>query len=324
MKKITLMAAAALMLGVTSCTHGDDYKMERTFQVRTYSLVTDANGNSTVSPTTYAFNMDMIAGTANVAINNLILDGVTASANTKTMPFYGRNIVLGETNAPDEEKWSAVFYLMEAQDASDATGRKITNFMGDITTAANALNPVLISKLQSQLRIDPILYPASDAANSIFTETQYTIDDYRVMTFWCDQLYTGNTVCMSPQIMSGYNDKNNVIRVYLNLEKASEYKATVYFYNFRFSDSKDVSAVDMKLVDVPVSFDRNGYTIKGSGLVPVSVDAKKEMPEYTMSNFQLNSTNNMTGIGCRFMLPDKTDVVFNGTGVYGYDISNLQ
>lgn len=325
MKKITLMAAAALMLGVTSCSHDDDYKMETTYLVRTYSMVTDSKGVSTVSPTTYAFNMDMANGTCSMAVNNLILDGVPATATTKTMPFVGRTVTLGDKN-DSQNQWYGVFYLMEAMDASnpeDANSRKITNFMGDITSACNALNPNLLAKLQSQLRVDPIIYPAANATSSIYTETQYSIDDYRVMTFWCDMLYTGTTSCMSSESGATYNDKDGVIRVYLNLEKASEYKATVYFYNYRFSDSQDVEPVDMKLADVPVTFDRNGFTISGSGLVPVSIKDKKELPEYTMNNFQLNSTDNMTGVSCRFTLFNKTAVSFGGVGVYGYDIKDL-
>ena len=325
MKKITLIAAAALMLGATSCNSDDDYKMETTYMVRTYSLVTDAKGTSTVSPTTYAFRMDQVNGTTVVNIDNLILDGVTATATTREMPFVGRTVELGDKDA-NQAKWYAVFYLMEAQDAtdqSDASARKITNFMGDITTASNTMNPLLLTNLQKQLAVDPLLYPAANANSSIYTETQYNIEDYRVMTFWNDMLYTGTTTTAAGNTSMSTN-KDGVVRVYLNLQKASEYKANIYFYNYKFSDAADAKAVDMKLVDIPVTFDRNGFNISGKDLVPVSVMDKKEMPEYTVSDLTVRSASNMTGVMCHFSLSDNTVVSFDGTGVYGYNISDLQ
>ncbi len=334
MKKFALIAAAALMLGATSCNHGDDTKMQTTYNVRTYSLVTDSKGNTTVSPTTYSFVMDMVDGTCTVGINNLILDGVTASASTGVLPFVGANLVLGGTDSngsdSNSNKWSAACYLIEAQNATATGGRTITSFMGDITSAANTLNPYLLNQLRDELSVNPILYPGGSAGNSIYTETQYNLEDYNVMTFWCDMLYTGTTVKMHPTSMAPEDDKDGVIRVYLNLEKASDYKATVYFYNFKKTVSEggeaeqaEVKTDDFKLEDIPVTFDRNGFTIKGNNLVPVSLKDKKEMPEYTISGLLLNSTKNMTGIMCRFMLPDKTSVTFDGQGVYGYNISDL-
>lgn len=326
MKKITLIAAAALMLGATSCNSDDDYKMETTYMVRAYSLVTDAKGNSTVSPTTYAFRMDQVNGSTVVNIDNLILDGVTATATTRAMPFVGRTVELGDKDA-NQAKWYAVFYLMEAKDATDqsnAAARKITDFMGDITTASNTMNPLLLTNLQKQLGVDPLQYPGSNANNSIYTETQYNIDDYRVMTFWCDMLYTGTTTTMDAGNTSMSTNKDGMVRVYLNLQKASEYKATIYFYNYKFSDAADAKAVDMKLVDVPVTFDRNGFNISGKDLVPVSVMDKKEMPEYTVSDLTVRSATNMTGVTCHFSLSDNTVVSFDGTGLYGYNISDLQ
>lgn len=337
MKKFTLIAAAALLLGATSCNHDDGHKMETTYSVRTYSLVTDSKGNSTISPTTYSFAMNLIDQVCTVSIENLILDGVTASATTRQLPFVGYNLVLGgdDNNTGNTgntgnygDKWGAACYLVESANATAEGGRTITNFMGDLTTASNTLNPILLTKLREQLYVDPIIYPGGSANNSIYTETQLNLDEYRVMTFWCDMLYTGVTTKTKMNPMSTQEDKDGVIRVYLNLQKASEYKATVYFYNFKTTsvgeDGKETTqTADFKLVDVPVVFDGNGFRIQGDKLVPVSLKDKKEMPEYTMNTFILGSQSNMTGIMCRFMLPDKTSVSFGGYGLYGHDISDF-
>lgn len=338
MKKFALIAAVALTLGAASCNHADDSKMQTTYNVRTYSLVTDSKGNSTVSPTTYSFLMDMIDGTCTVGINNLIIDGVTASATTGVLPFVGANLVLGgadgndnNNNSNNSNKWSAACYLIEAQNATAVGGRSITSFMGDITSASNTLNPILLNQLRDELSVNPILYPGGSAGNSIYSETQYDLEDYHVMTFWCDMLYTGSTVKMHPGTMVPVEDKNGVIRVYLNLEKASEYKATVYFYNFKNaaaevgeSDQEADLTVDFKLEDIPVTFNKNGFVIQGTNLVPVTLKDNKELPEFTMNDLLLTSSKNMTGIMCRFMLSDKTSFTFDGQGVYGYNIADFQ
>lgn len=312
-KKITLLAAGAMLLGMTSCIKDNDVKSTQTYNVPTFAIATDAQGVATVSNGTVVnFQIDQINGKCVVKFSNLNLGGTPATLTTKSM-----SMVMGLYPMPG--KIRTRFYLIEDANAT-GEGQAITDFKADLTLCSNTECDSLLNVLKPQLDMDPIVYPGQYRGTNWYTSIQFNTGDYKVMTFWNDLLYTGTSNVMVPSSLP-YTDKTGVVRVKLALATAGAYKANVYFYNYKFN--KDDQGHNFVVNDVPVTFNSEGFVINATDVTPVTLQDKKPVDEYKMSTLQVRSTNKMTGINCHFDLPDKSACSFSGIGIYEFSLSDF-
>ena len=90
MKKITLIASAALLIGVTSCNNKQDFTSTSTYKLESYSLVIGPDQDAAVTLTNYTFITDNYNYTLMLNSDDLVIGGNKVDFGTTEMPMvYG-------------------------------------------------------------------------------------------------------------------------------------------------------------------------------------------------------------------------------------------
>lgn len=287
MKKIALLACGALIMGVTSCNKESEPINTQTITIETYSLVSKSGSAPVVAPTTYKYYSNLTAMTTQISTEDLSTGTGVLKFQTDMIPFiYGYNISI------DKEKGHP-FRFMKAADAG-GTPTPVTKLRCDLTECTNANNKTLIGSLENQLKANPLLVPA----NKGYSFMQYTLGEYDVKTFWPDMLYTGSTMTQYPGDGSPYENENITYRVKMNLSKADNYTADVFFYNAKFAEK--APAVNFVLKDLPLKFSLMGFEISAENVDPVMVPENTPNTRFRFDSFKLLSTPGMDGMTCRY------------------------
>lgn len=311
-----MFASAALLLGMASCNKESDIKQTTTLYVDTYSLVTNTTGgNPSVSKNRYNFVFDQVAGTAVMSVENLLYNLPIKTKSVKYGSFF--STVMGK----DEMQSCS---LMEAADATEVPQTPVTDLHADITSVANPNNRSLLNKLDKVLAVNPLKYPGTQRA-SLYADIQFRSGNYLVRTFWPDMLYTGSTSTQYPGADEPYSTDNIVYRVSMNLEKAGEYTADVYFYNAKFAPSDKAPSVNFVLKGLKLEFSDLGFKISGKDVDPEMIPEKTPNSKYRFDEIMIMSSVDMMRIeSCRYKVATVFSGNFSGTGVYALNGSMLQ
>lgn len=314
MRKSKVFAAcAALMLavGMTSCLDSGDTKQNYNYNLPAYALATNAEGQTSVTTGMLVnVNMDMVKSTAVVKFSGINLGGANATLTTREMDLKGGSyLVLGRKYAP--------IFVMEGKDVTGEDSGSITDFGFNMTGATTAISDSLMNALKDQLASDKLEVPAVTSYGVFYAISKFTTGDYQVRTFWNDLLCVGSGTTVTNGIT--YNTKTGVMRVKLLFEQGSEYKANVYFYNYKFKDEEG-NGNNFMFAGVPVTYSASGFDITLTDATPVTLDGKSAAEDFKMNSLRVVSRDNMTGIEANYNLAgdEGSQGTFAGTGLYTF------
>lgn len=316
MKKITLIASAALLIGATSCNDNkQSFKSTSSFKLESYTLVTSANADPTVSLTNYAFETDNYNFTLKMTSDNLVIGGNAVDFATDEMPMiYGLIRMKGATQPSS-------FYLSESKSAGIVGSMPITDVYADFTTCSNTYNDSIVNVLSDQLKLNPIVYPRTQ----IYSETQFKVGDYQVRTFWKDMLFTGTTNVAGGGLDTPTTASKPSYRVLMNLDTPGSYKADVFMYNISFLGGENT--VNYVLKGVPVRFDNNGFVIECSDVTPEAIALKTDQtaPAIKLSSLSIRSSSqDLTQAEFRYQIEGSYTCSFSGTCLLGFNMSDMK
>lgn len=315
MKKITLIASAALLMAATSCNNKQDFHSTSTYKLESYSLVTGPNQESAVTLTEYVFATDNYNYTLKLSSDNLVIGGNKVDFATSEMPMvYGVIRMAGAQAASS-------FYLSESANAAPTGATPITNVFADFTTCVNTLNDSIIKALDGQLRKNPIEYPRT----RIYSETQFKLGEYKVRTFWKDMIYTGTTNVVTADMEMIQKSQTPSYRVLMNLDKPGQYTADIYLYDVSYLNTE--TPVNYVIKGVPVQFNAGGFIMTGSDVEPEAIvlNETQQIPSIKVKRLQLNSSSeDLTRAECRIMLDNGYTVTFNGLCMLGFNMSDVK
>lgn len=316
MKKITLIASAALLIGATSCNDNkQSFKSTSSFKLESYTLVTGANVDPTVSLTEYAFETDNYNFTLKMSSNNLVIGGSAVDFATGEMPM-----VYGVIRMKGAKEYSS-FYLSESKSAGNVGSMPITDVFADFTTCSNTYNDSIVNLLADQLKLNPIVYPRT----RIYSETQFKVGDFLVRTFWKDMLFTGTTNVAGGGLDTPTTANKPSYRVLMNLETPGSYKADVFMYNISFLGGENT--VNYVVKGVPVRFDNNGFVIECSDVTPEAIALKTDQkaPAIKLSTLNIrSSSHDLTQAECRYQIEGSYTCSFSGTCLMGFNMSDMK
>lgn len=308
MKKTLLFAAAVLGLSAVSCVKDDDPQITETTYYDTYSLAIPVAGTPVVSPTKYVFTIDGVASTGRMSTDNLVLGGGNVGFTTKPMPYkVGLYNVHGKPMA---------FGFLEGTNIAASGDKEITNYRCQMTNASNTNSDSLLNKLTDVLKANPLSRPSTSKVSTYLSMQYYYGTEWKVMTFWKDMLYTGNTVTRYSSSPAPYVTGTITYRVAMNLDDAKNYTADVYFYNAKFADNPKAPTLNFVLKGLPLKFTSAGYEISVENVDPVMVPENTPNTAFPFTKFGLRSTSDLSGIVCSFEVAGRYQGDFSGNGLY--------
>lgn len=316
MKKITLIASAALLIGATSCNNKQNFTSTSTYKLESYSLVIGPDQDAAVTLTNYTFITDNYNYNLKMTSDDLVIGGNKVDFGTTEMPMvYG---IIRMSGAKSQTS----FYLSEAVNATPAGATPITNVYADFTTCSNTFNDSIVQDvLGAQLKLNPIVYPRT----RIYSETQFKIGEYQVKTFWKDMIFTGTTNVVTADMAQVQKSQVPSYRVLMNLDKPGAYTADVFLYNVSYLETEN--PVNYVIKNVPVKFGSAGFVLECSEVTPEAITVKEgeKVPAIKVKRLQLNSSSqDLTRAECRIMLDNGYTVTFNGLCMLGFNMSDMK
>lgn len=315
MKKITLIASAALLIGATSCNNKQDFHSTSTYNLESYSLVTGPNQDAAVTLTNYTFITDNYNYTLMLNSDDLVVGGNKVDFSTTEMPM-----VYGVIRMKGAKEYSS-FYLSESKSAGNVGSMPITDVFADFTTCTNTYNDSIVNLLADQLKLNPIVYPRT----RIYSETQFKVGDFQIRTFWKDMLFTGTTNVAGGGLDKPMDATKPSYRVLMNLDTPGSYKADVFMYNISFLGGENT--VNYVVKGVPVRFDNNGFVIECSDVTPEAIALKTDQtaPAIKLSTLNIRSSSqDLTKAECRYQIEGSYTCSFSGTCLMGFNMSDMK
>ncbi len=259
MKKI-IFGAAAIALLFSSCdTSTKDSTSMNLYKVYNH-IFSKTTGEITTSQNIYSVELNWTQGTVAISTKDLKIDN-------KDNSFTTTPGVIGEVKTYNTSEGVAQTMKFErlTGNFNDDSSMPLQNFRAKWSSA---LNVPTYSELQNsgvQAKMNPLIL-------------SYEIgNEYMVRTFQVDCFYKGSTntsfVAMDGQ--SGtYQNTNMLYRVILDVDKK---KGDVQIFKAKFAEQQpEISLIAVKGLDL--TFNSEGYVLKGENIVPGVVENGKETP----------------------------------------------
>lgn len=270
MKLNLILASAILTAGfMTSCSL-DDAVSENTIPANISQLIIpdDPAKDVTVQKLcSYSLKMDEIAGTVVITSSDFSIGSTSGSLTTSPVKFnYATN---------------GIYYSYYFQNAHGKFG---TNEVSDVTGFLTTL-----STFGPQ---QPVLVLG------------YHVDGYTVRTFALNTIFSGTTKTTYNMGAGEKTYESEEPQFAISFSEDMT-KATVTLLNIRFAEEMPKTLEAVILRDLPVTLDRNGYTISGSVDAPEVKEGSSTTPNpnYPFKSIIVKNANpEMTEITCDYVV----------------------
>lgn len=272
MKNIKLCALATVALAASAMLTGcklDGNDMTQYFSVSLCNLIIPTDPSQPVTATSgssYKVNYNFTQGKVTVSAEDVVIGDKTLNLTSDEMSFT--------------ERMNSAGYVRDFKgDGKLSDGTLVSDLEGFEST----LFYYLPTAVPGVVGVTPIDNRVVFSYNVGF--------EYQVKTFPQDIYFGGETVThysIPGQDGKSFSNKESVYRVYFNKDLKT---ATVVIYNVRFAEEMPRPLKAVALVDLKVTFGRNGYTVSGENIIPKMMegDGVTDYPERTFTSFTLTS-----------------------------------
>lgn len=302
-KSILFAASAAMILSLASCS--EESKDERTVSAvykayNLFNLMKDQE-EAYVLAANYTFTTKYPDQTIVASASGMSLPGGgNASFTTKEIPFSTMTVGIGESYANE--------LLFSSAEAS-GNGDEVKDLSANITSAFYA--PV------GSLTAFPQNAPSS---GQIVLMDYYLGDKWRVRSFWPDMTFRGETITEYPGMTEHYQTDEIAYRVVIKEVDGGTSlfsdKADVIFYNARFAQTMPIT-MTIILKDVNLVFNKAGFTLSGTNLVPYMPEGDSLTPyeKFTFDKFELNCVGDLTRATAEYKVAGIYNGQFSGRSI---------
>lgn len=291
MKKIYLLSALALSMGLASCNTDGYQKITRTITTSTINIVTSINdGTVYASPGYYIFNTTMTdyENSVNLSSKDLIANNTSYDFNTEESDYkstgydiYLKNVTASAGNSGMEinnDQFLVLYYYNTDQQNYNLVYNKYGYYF-DNTNIGNytfSLDP----------KLDPKLW---------ITIAKYDIgSSYRVNTFQTNTFFKGTTKTTYPMNPDGFVTDDITYRFIINRDnETNTYSADMILYNARFAAEMPMSLVAVLVEGLDVEFTASGVNITGENIIPkwYTNGEFMDLERYTFKSVDFRTTN---------------------------------
>lgn len=282
MKKIVLLSAMALTIGLSACQKDGYTERTQTLSGSAINIISDLENETVyVSNGYYTFNLKITndAMTATVASSELIADNrsLAFTSAEQTYKSLGTNVFMQNISATagstgmmiNDDVFEALFYYDKTYNPYGYYYN--TADAGEYTYSLNTYAPYI-------------------------TVAKYMIGDtYKVNTFPTNSFFQGTTTTSYPSAEGMTSNETDAItyRVIMDIEHKT---ATMIIYNAKFSGSPaEPTKAAIIAKDLKVEFGVRDITITGENIVPLVVEGNSTTPNenYVFNNITFKTTNTL-------------------------------
>ena len=263
MKKSLLFGAAACLLALSGCNN-NDYTYTWPTTLSTLNLITDANGNTTVSPGIYSVSRTETheSLTGYIVVNNLAIN-----------PDAPVGFATVEQNIKSDE-YGLAYYFANAQSATNGYTLQNANFE--------------ITRYFYWPKNTEFRYPGEVVI------AQYEVNNaYKVKTFQPVTCYNGETTTSFPYMGQNMTNTTSTIQYMFTLDYEKN-TADVIMLNAKFSGvPAEPEKEQVQVKGLKVSYDNAQISASGENITSIMVEGGATTPneDYVFKSITFNTTN---------------------------------
>lgn len=288
--KLTIASLSAVVLLSGGCNSSEP-ESKSTFQIKMNNLVIPFDRTKDVEVQTqvqYSFMLDFVKSTMTLIGNDVKANGTSYSFTSEPMPMQ---------YLTSDGYWTAYFNNGQAN-AGNFTS--VLDIKGYLTSIVFYYRPTVEQIFADITRPHVVL--------------SYTLQGNQIKTFASNSYFVGRTETTYPsqEGMQSFTNDDMMYRVYLNADMKT---ADVVLYRAKFAPQMKNPIDAIYLEKLPVTFDRNGYSITGTDIIPLASEGASTTPhpEYEFNSIEIKTVDSdLTKIDCHYTVKSIFKGSFSG------------
>lgn len=294
--KLVLAAIPLTALMMGACNSSEPVS-ETTYQIRMNNLIIPHSPAEEVTVQTnvqYSSKMDYVNNSLTLTANDVEINGTKYTFTTPAMPMQYLN---------SGGFWTAYFKNGQANAGNFVSVLDITGYLSNIVYFVRPTSEQIYAEATSPQVI-----------------MSYNIQNSTVKTFVTNSYFVGDTETTYPSSEGMQKFTNNEMIYRVRFHSDMKY-ADIVLYAAKFAPTMPRVLEAIYLEKLPVTFDRHGYTISATDVIPLVLEGTSTTPypDFIFNSIEVKTADDdLTKINCNYTVAR----VFNGSFT-GYNLQTV-